>query len=708
MSVVEDYRDEKTCALSGDTKELYTCFCINRDAANAGELEVYLRPGTARTNPEPKPPRLPSKNGCWAFSVAGCPTTSIRDDISDMYNHGDFILAPTFKTYMDMRRFMDLAGVKNRRKSDKSQRRPLTALASPRGTYRYVFIPCTEAARALQAELKLQPQTQEDLNGGIYPLDNKPCLEGSDLFPVVECCTHPYSISTLADKVFCKRSTMLTAQWHALAGDIIDQRANKAFDPPRWFINAPKCGDDDMELTPSEATGYQLSAGGKYPVPAPAAILRDVDVPETDFRKAVADWVCNKIDPKAAPPKEKPTRIAYKVRRSDRLRAKACPYERSPTVDGPPPSPTRNGPRAIVTCRRDLTHLPPAWAEHNGEFPTDRFSSNDWAFFCYSVNLAYTPPPKNTYRTRVQRYRLPCRITDDSHDPLPELVQPSVVRLLLRSVYRVEVGEIDIMALRRRGSLLRGRRPASGLAPFNLKPQTRDDLNGGICPVDNKPFRPGSDQFRVVECCAHPFSVSMLAWKVLCSRSTTLTGQWHTLCRRINEQRHNKAISPPQWFIDAPKLSDDDEDLTSSEASGYLLSSCGKYPSPDPASIFRDTSIPETDSRKAIADWACNKIDPKAAPPKEKPIRIAYKVRRSERLRAKACPYDRPPSPDGPPPSPTRNGPRAIVTCRRDLTHLPPAWVEHNGEFPTDRFSSNDWAFFCYNVNLAYTPPKKP
>ncbi|KAL1745095.1 hypothetical protein HDZ31DRAFT_63502 [Schizophyllum fasciatum] len=313
-----------------------------------------------------------------------------------MYNRGEFILAPTYKTYSDTMKFTESAGMRNRKESDRSQRRPSTALASAKGTHRYVFIACTDSARRLQVELKLQPQTQEDLNGGIFPLDNKPCLEGSDQFPVVECCTHPFSISTLANRTFYWRSTLLTGPWHALVADITYLRINKSLDPPHWFFDTPKCGEDDVELTPSEATGYQLSSGGKYPVPEPAAILRNADVPESDVRKAVADWVCNKIDPKAAPPKEKPIRIAYKVRRSERLRAKACPYERSPTVNGPPPSPTRNGPRAIVTCRRDLTHLPPAWAEHNGEFPTYKFSSNDWAFFCHNVNLAYTPPPKKS------------------------------------------------------------------------------------------------------------------------------------------------------------------------------------------------------------------------------------------------------------------------------------------------------------------------
>ncbi|KAL1745092.1 hypothetical protein HDZ31DRAFT_63499 [Schizophyllum fasciatum] len=309
-----------------------------------------------------------------------------------MYNRAEFILAPTYKTYLDTMKFIELSGVKDRKEHDKTPRRPLTAMASPEGLYRYVFIPCTDAARALPEEFKMKAQTLDDLNGGICPVDSKPFRPGSDSFPVVECCAHPFSVSRLAWKALCKRTTPLISQWHVLVLRIIEQQYKEDIRPPQWFVDASKYGHDDEELTPSEASGYLLSSCGKYPSPDPASIFHDISIPETDSRKAVADWVCNKIDPKAAPPKEKPIRIAYKVRRSERLRAKVCPYELPLSPEGPTPSPTRNGPRAIVTCRRDLTHLPPAWAEHNGEFPTDRFSSNDWAFFCYNVNLAYTPP----------------------------------------------------------------------------------------------------------------------------------------------------------------------------------------------------------------------------------------------------------------------------------------------------------------------------
>ncbi|KAL1744974.1 hypothetical protein HDZ31DRAFT_37453, partial [Schizophyllum fasciatum] len=595
----------------------------------------------------------------------------VRKDISTMFCNGDFVLAPTFRGYKDVMQFMSVAGIKDANNGD-GCRRPLTALSAPTGLYRYVFIARTDAAKALQVEFDLQPQTDDDLNHGIHPRSGKPCREGSDRFPVVQCYAHPYSVSNFAYKMLWRHSTTLSAQWHTLVSHIVDQWELQRIVPPRWFVEDKFTFSDDITLDTTEATGYDPLLAPQNPVASRSVTaLGGCHIPLDSYRQKVTAWVLD-VDADEPPPEEKPPRIAYKLRRSERLRAKACPYSRSsPSRSGPPPSPTRNGPRTILACRRDLICRPPAWVERNGDFPTHRFSSNDWAYFFHNVSLAYAPQ-KRTYGVRTELTRR------------SQLASPSGTYRYVFIAYTEAARALQV--------------------ELKLRPPTKEDMNGGIYPLDNKPCLAGSDQFPVVECCTHPYSISTLADRTFCKRSTLLTAQWHALVGHILYQRVNQALNPPRWFVDAPKCGDDDVELTPSEASGYQLSSGGKYPVPEPGALLSNADVSATDFRIAIADWVCNKKDPKAAPPKEHPILTTYKTRRSERLRAKARPCDRPPTPDRPPPSPTRNVPRALATCRRDLTRSPPAWAGHNGNFPTGRFSSNDWAYFCYNVNLAYTP----
>ena len=54
----------------------------------------------------------------------------VREDISDLFDRGEFILAPTYKTYLDPMDFIECAGIKGRRVNDRSARRPLYAAGS--------------------------------------------------------------------------------------------------------------------------------------------------------------------------------------------------------------------------------------------------------------------------------------------------------------------------------------------------------------------------------------------------------------------------------------------------------------------------------------------------------------------------------------------------------------------------------------------------
>ncbi|TRM61329.1 hypothetical protein BD626DRAFT_631860 [Schizophyllum amplum] len=326
----------------------------------------------------------------------------LQEDICEMYCLADFVLVPTFKTYVDVMKFMER--VKNRKESDRSPRRPLTALTSPDKLYRYVFIPCNEAGRALQRRFGLQPQTYEDLNEGIFPLDGKPCVAGSDRFHVLESRAHPFSVSVYADKVYAtRRSRPLTDQWRALVRRIVDQWQEQLVQPPQWFVDEPKLGEDDSELSATEAMGYCLRppndpVGAK---PLTAVAIHGDDHDEHYWQK-VGSWVDN-VDPNAPNPnaplpsekdsktttartKQSLQRSPLKLRRSHRLRAKACPYaSASPDCCPYPPSPPRRVASALRY--RDVVRNPPAWAKRDGEFPTPTFSSNDWAYFSHRIAL---------------------------------------------------------------------------------------------------------------------------------------------------------------------------------------------------------------------------------------------------------------------------------------------------------------------------------
>ncbi|KAL1713356.1 hypothetical protein EV715DRAFT_211821, partial [Schizophyllum commune] len=277
-------------------------------------------------------------------------------------------------------------------------------LKSHQGLYRYVLIPFTDAARALQDELNMQPQTPDDLNSGTYPLDDTPIHPGTDSFPVLECAAHPFSICEGANKVLWKRGTELTGQWHNLVGlwlgQLMEHWIYDVYDPPRWFLESPVFEDvyENAELTPSVASEYAPELLGGETRPDPSALLVNATVEESDYRKVVASWTCNQVMYGLPPPEEGPIRTKRKSRRSARLRK--CPYDRgespplpprerrlsSPRED-PPPSPVRNVPDTILACCRNYEVDPPSWAERHGGFPTHTFSSYDWAFFQYGIHL---------------------------------------------------------------------------------------------------------------------------------------------------------------------------------------------------------------------------------------------------------------------------------------------------------------------------------
>ncbi|KAL1743417.1 hypothetical protein HDZ31DRAFT_65024 [Schizophyllum fasciatum] len=325
------------------------------------------------------------KRGGLSYHVATAHNSLFfRKDIADLYSTCQFILAPTFKTYLDVMNFLKGACPVHRDDKDKSARRPLTALTPPNGLYRYVFLPLTDAARKLQANLNLQPQTEEDMAGGINPVTRMPCMDGSEDFPVVECYGHPYSVCTLAERAFEHRQYQppIAAQWSLCTMDIVKQWRVSTTHVPQWFIDAPDMEDGDITVTGSEAAGYTNTFGSQASGDRPSVVYEDHDV----LHASVSGWA-GAVDPDSRPeeqPPVPPSPIA--VRRSERLKAKGHPYS-SASLFYPPHSPVRRAPWPSYRGADPIAY-PPSWSARCGRFKTRRFSSNDWAYFHHSVALA--------------------------------------------------------------------------------------------------------------------------------------------------------------------------------------------------------------------------------------------------------------------------------------------------------------------------------
>ena len=281
-------------------------------------------------------------------------------------------------------------------------------LARPDGLFRYVFIPVSKAGWELRKKFNFQPQTKEDLNGGILPDDGKPILPGTEDFPVVESYVHPFSVASFADETLNRvHTTVLSGQYHALASQIIDEweRPTNNY-APQWFIDEPTYDSDDTTLSATEATGYDpLPPDSDACTPRrPASILRNASIEEEDDLKKVCRWF-SQYDPKAKPPREAfrssvgvcSSRSPIRVRRSRRLQEKmGLTPPLSPTESEPPLSPVCRGP---LRPRDPVLH-PPAWATRTSRYPTHRFTSNDWAY-----NVALASPVEPTSKRIALRRR---------------------------------------------------------------------------------------------------------------------------------------------------------------------------------------------------------------------------------------------------------------------------------------------------------------
>ncbi|KAI4524758.1 hypothetical protein K525DRAFT_193234 [Schizophyllum commune Loenen D] len=384
-------RNEFVCPITGSTENLWACPLIPYEAGDDEEEVVRMEWIFG----------LP-RGGLWYYLRSKENVIHLRKDILDMYRRGDFVLVPTFRECARAFEYLGNPSIKNRDENDRTPRRPMSALARPDGLFRYVFIPVSKAGWGLQRKLNMQPQTMQDLNGGILPDDGKPMLPGTEDFPVVECFVHPFSVASFADETLNRvHTTVLSGQYHALASQIIDEweRPTNNY-APQWFIDEPTYDSDDSTLSATEATGYNpLPPDSDACTPRrPASILRDASIEEEDDLKKVCRWF-SQYDPKAKPPREA-SRSPAKVRRSRRLQEKmGLTPPPSPSESEPSLSPVRRGP---LRPRDPVLH-PPAWAKRTSRYPTHRFTSNDWAYFRYHVPLANYMKPTPPSRKRSTR-----------------------------------------------------------------------------------------------------------------------------------------------------------------------------------------------------------------------------------------------------------------------------------------------------------------
>ncbi|KAL1678778.1 hypothetical protein EV122DRAFT_277786 [Schizophyllum commune] len=236
---------------------------------------------------------------------------------------------------------------------------------------------------------------------------------------------------------------------------------------------------------------------------------------------------------------------------------------------------------------------------------------------------------------------------------------------------------------------------------FELQPQTPDDMKGWANPFLGESFWEGCEAFPVVECYTHPYSICYYADKAYeyNGLGTTATAQYATAAAEVLDLWDVGATPAhvPQWFIDYPSMEDDDVTVASSQGYGYTITSLGCDNDKD----RRAQIVYEGDEvlRARVSEWAIG-VDPELLPEEQQPLTLFYptEVRRSERVRRRYNLRGK----QGPMPDPVREAPCPFPEDADPCRH-PPAWTKLAGHFPTRSFSSNDWAFFCYNIGLAAT-----
>ncbi|TRM69433.1 hypothetical protein BD626DRAFT_391835 [Schizophyllum amplum] len=240
---------------------------------------------------------------------------------------------------------------------------------------------------------------------------------------------------------------------------------------------------------------------------------------------------------------------------------------------------------------------------------------------------------------------------------------------------------------------------------LGMQLQTEDDLNGGTHPLFQAPVLPGSDDYPIVECYAHPYSVSTFAVETLelhAYGGSEVIAQWAMCAIYIMRQWTLGRTRIPQSFIDAPEMEWDDVTIRGSERLGYDLPTSPNSLNRTPVDVDEILKLDQSERlppREKVMRWLPNVIP--LTDDELRASRTPRKLRRSDRIKARSSPYAES-APLSPPPR-RMASPAARPRCRDVVKEDLPEWVQQNGHFPTRDFSSNDWAIFCRGTYLDTT-----
>ncbi|KAL1733658.1 hypothetical protein EV714DRAFT_281717 [Schizophyllum commune] len=367
------------CVLTGSTSDLEFVRLIHGRVATDGDQHQKARMEWAWGLP---------RGGLAYYLTSPRNAVILRSDMADMLCHGHFVLFPTFRTYMDTVKFSECAGIRDREDSDRSPRRPLTALLPPDHLYRYILFPLTGTGRQLQSRLRLPSQTAEDYNWGVHPITGKLLDERAKSYPIVETPSHPVSVCTHTNNFFRYVNHRADADalrpWKQCVARFLPQWGigdSSVIEPPRWFLDDDEKHWDDESLCSSEATGY-------LPIPAsgadhrPPKYVSSGSTDDSHYSARVSSWLDEVVVTEIRP---------SKIPRLASSSLKGFPIDQLAAL----PKGDYSNPPCHKICepamqRRDS----PAWVKWARNVPSQTFTSSDWALFYFGVSLEANCVPR--------------------------------------------------------------------------------------------------------------------------------------------------------------------------------------------------------------------------------------------------------------------------------------------------------------------------
>ncbi|KAI4525077.1 hypothetical protein K525DRAFT_266387 [Schizophyllum commune Loenen D] len=395
-SVVKLSCVRRKCALTGSTSDLEIIRLIHDHVATNGDERQMACMEWAWGLP---------RGGLVYYLISTANAIMLSTKMANILCSGHIMLFPTFKTFADALDFSERTGIQHRAATDRSPRRPLTALHPPDQPYRYIVFALTDTGRRLQNQMQLSSQTEEDWNRGVHPVTGKRLDRRTRSYPVLETHTHPASVCFNANAIlgFMGRTVPdeLRPWKQCLARfcDLWGIGSTTSIVPPQWFIDEDEKHMDDQSLCGSEASGY-------LPIPEsdgdcrPPRYVSSDGTDDSHYSARVSNWLGDVTVPKVRRSKIPRLVSLMKGSRIDQLLgAPALPkgdYSSSPM-------------RKVRDPAMDRRALP-SRVKRGYNVPSQTFTSSDWALFCYGVSLeAPRPSQRQTSATHIPRLHRPSR-----------------------------------------------------------------------------------------------------------------------------------------------------------------------------------------------------------------------------------------------------------------------------------------------------------